>query len=444
MNKNKIIFAIIWVILFILIIFAALNLRSSSEPNVQNANSAWGFNIWMVWDESSNLDDFLAEFKTANPRYASKTNINIETFSDYESYFYALVSAFSKWQWPDMFTLNNSEQSLLEDNIIGIDPTLISPSDFRKAYKWVFSDDLISRTGDGIEFLKWIPVWYESLWVFYNRRYFKAADFDSWTSLWSAIGKLYDKNKWELVPLGLWAVDATVHAGDIFTQMLTSSSDGGLDTLWTQAISQALKTYESYGDISWDNAYNSLSSRNLWKNNLDLFSLWEVAAVIWYPRTLRDIDEKWYKKTFLLATPFPSYVWTDHKTLINYDYFVINKNSNDVDFALDLLQFMITDQWAEDYLEAFPYYLPAKISLEDDMLEEKIDDNYNLVYKDFYDRDSILTSFNTGIKQIYDREILTVISDPSLSQSRFNTMKSSLLCKASKALTLENLSWKCN
>ena len=55
---------------------------------------------------------------------------------------------------------------------------------------------------------------------------------------------------------------------------------------------------------------------------------------------------------------------------------------------------MTTDRGAEEYLDIFTHYLPAKISLEDDMLEEKIDDNYNVVYKDFYDRDSLLVSFN--------------------------------------------------
>ena len=444
MNKNKIIFAIIWAVLVVLMILAALNLRSSSGPRTVNTNTGDAFNIWIVWDQKTDFDEFIREFKVANPAYANKVNINVESFSDYDSYFYSLVSAFSKWQWPDMFTMNNSETSVFEDYIIGIDPSIVSPSDFRKVYRWVFSDDLIVRTGDGVEFLKWVPVGYESLWIFYNRRYFKADDFDSWTSLWSAVSKISIKNKWDLIPLWFWSAIGTVHAVDIFTQLLALGWDVGLDGISTQSISQALQTYESYGDARGDNAYNLLLSRNSGKDNLDLFSLWEVAAVIWYPRTLKTIDEKWYKSTFLLATSFPSYGWSDHKTLINYDYFVINKDTKDVDFSLDLLQYMMTDEWAEDYLDIFTDYLPAKISLEDDMLEDKVNDDYNVVYKDFYDRDSILTSFNTWIKQIYDREVLSILSDTESSQSRFNALKSSILCKASKALTLENLSWKCN
>ncbi len=442
MNKNKIIFAILWAILLVILILLALNLRSS-EPTRTNVNSGEVFNIWILQDKREDFDEFLRKFKEANPAYANKSNIVVESFSDYDSYFYSLVAAFSRWEWPDLFTLNNSERSVLEDNIIGIDPLLISPSDFRKMYKWVFSDDLISRTGDGLEFLKWIPVWYESLWVYYNRRYFKSSDFESWTALWSAVTDISERNSWDLVPLWLWKSDATLHAWDIFTQILALNGDTDLGAVSNQTIGQALQIYEWYADERGDNWFNRLLGANPDKNNLDLFSLWDVAAVIWYPRTLQSIDEKWYRSTFLLATPFPSFAWVDHKTLINYDYYVINKNTEDTSFAIDLLSYMMTDDWATEYLDIFTHYLPAKISLEDDRLEKKVNENYNIVYKDFYDRDSLLVSFNTGIKQIYDKEILPILSDSTNALARFNSLSSSVMCKAGKALTLENLSGIC-
>jgi len=442
MNKNKIIFGILGAILVIILLLLALNLRST-EPTRTTVNNSDAFNVWILQDKSEDFDEFLRKFRESNPKYTNKTNINVETFSDYDSYFYSLVAAFSRWEWPDLFTLNNSEISVLEDNIIGIDPLLISPSEFRKMYKWVFSDDLISRTGDGLEFLKGIPVWYESLWVYYNRRYFRATDFESWTALGSAVSELSERNSGELVPLGLGKSDATVHAWDIFTQLLALGGDADLGSLSSQTIGQALQIYEWYADERGDNRYNGLLWSNPDKNNLDLFSTWDVAAVIWYPRTLESIDEKWYRNTFLLATPFPSFAWTDHRTLINYDYYVINKDSQDTWFAIDLLTYMMTDEGASQYLDIFTHYLPAKISLEDDRFEKKINENYNVVYKDFYDRDSLLVSFNTGIKQIYDKDILPILSDDTNSISRFNRLSSSVICKAGKALTLENLSQKC-
>jgi hypothetical protein len=61
---------------------------------------------------------------------------------------------------------------------------------------------------------------------------------------------------------------------------------------------------------------------------------------------------------------------------------------------MDLLHFMTTEDGIEDYLDNFPYYIPALTSLENEFMEKKIDDNYNVVYKDFYDRSTDLSSFD--------------------------------------------------
>ena len=95
MNKNKIIFAIIGAIFLVVLILLALNLRST-EPTRTNVNTGEGFNIWLLQDEVEDFNEFLRKFKESNPQYANKTNINVESFSDYDSYFYSLVAAFSR------------------------------------------------------------------------------------------------------------------------------------------------------------------------------------------------------------------------------------------------------------------------------------------------------------------------------------------------------------
>lgn len=95
MNKNKIIFAILGAIVVVILLLLALNLRSS-EPTRINANTGNSFNIWILQDKSEDFNEFIRKFKEANPTYANKTNIVVETFSDYDSYFYSLVAAFSR------------------------------------------------------------------------------------------------------------------------------------------------------------------------------------------------------------------------------------------------------------------------------------------------------------------------------------------------------------
>lgn len=95
MNKNKIIFGILGAILVIILLLLALNLRST-EPTRTTVNNSDAFNIWILQDKSEDFDEFLRKFRESNPKYTNKTNINVETFSDYDSYFYSLVAAFSR------------------------------------------------------------------------------------------------------------------------------------------------------------------------------------------------------------------------------------------------------------------------------------------------------------------------------------------------------------
>jgi len=63
---------------------------------------------------------------------------------------------------------------------------------------------------------------------------------------------------------------------------------------------------------------------------------------------------------------------------LNYNYFVINKDTTQLDLANDILLYLSSDKGVEKYLSYFKYYLPALSSLESDKLEEKIDENYSV------------------------------------------------------------------
>ena len=63
LNKNKIIFWAIWVILltFILLIFLNLNNKGSNIVDTSWTNT---LTVWTVWDDSQNTVDFINDFKS--------------------------------------------------------------------------------------------------------------------------------------------------------------------------------------------------------------------------------------------------------------------------------------------------------------------------------------------------------------------------------------------
>jgi hypothetical protein len=449
MNKNKLIFSIIgWVILLLIIIIV---LTANGWKNPTNINTqVKDFKIWVIWDNNNDFLNLITDFKTIYPKYKT-SNISIESFSDYEEYSYALSSAIASWEAPDIFVLNNNEKdSMFNGQISWLNPEIFNPNDFRTKMKWVFSDDLITTYNEWEEekeILKWIPVWYEALWIFYNWRYVNDSDLSYISWLNSLIAEIR-KQKPNFTPIWIWNGSTVFDAADIVTQffMLESWVDKINDIVWNK-LKEPLWTYLYFWDESSDNSYNSkfVELKTLWNDNLDLFSKWEIFMVVWYPRMIKQIDENWYSSNLLRASPFPHYFAWEWKTLINYNYFVINKDTSYYDLSNDFLSYLISDNWAWNYLSKFKYYLPALLSLESDKLEEKIHDDYKIVLKNFVDKenDYLLSSFDKWIKNIYDRNIISILDNSTNYESEFMKFRSKLICQTKKIVNLENLSQDC-
>jgi hypothetical protein len=179
------------------------------------------------------------------------------------------------------------------------------------------------------------------------------------------------------------------------------------------------------------------------QNNLDLFSKGKTFMVVWYPRMIQKIAEKWYSKTFLLASTFPQYYSGNQKLSMNYNYFVVNKDSQNVQASQDILNFMTTDIWAEEYLKQFPYYFPALLSLEEDALERKIHNDFNIVLSDFYNPEAELISFDKGIISEFNKNIIPVLDNSTNYLDAFQGFLTNLKCKTRKIINLEWLSKTC-
>ncbi len=442
MNKGKIMFLIIWIVIIWIIFSIVLDLKSDKNPRKIVKRNTKTFVVWTLWDDKTKFQNFISEFKKSNNKYET-INFVVENFANYEEYFYSLTSAFNKGVWPDVFVLNWNEKSVLQDQSLYIEPSVISSNDFRKKYKWVFSDELIYKAKNNKEYIIGVPVWYETLWIFYNRRYFNSSNLKTWEWVNEIIYKLSDKNT-NIIPLWIWNWSTVAYSYDILTQFFLLDWVKSIYKLAWKNISQAFLLYQKYWDIKYENGYNSLLPISSNKNNIELFSHDKIAAIIWYPRMLFDIDKYGYGKNFLLASPFPRYlIWWSDYTFVNYNYFSINRDSINTSLWIDLLKYMTTKEWASVYLNNFPYYLPALIELEPYIMEEKILDKYNIIYKDFFNSNTELKTFNKWIKSIYDNEVIKLLDKERNNQKSFENFKSKLACITKKALELKNLSVTC-
>lgn len=447
MNKNKIIFAIIWVILVIWIILVILNLKKTSDTST--TKSAWVLNIWTIWDKAESFNKVVEAFKKANKEYDWQ-EVKVESFWSYDDYFYSLNSAIISGKAPDIFVMNNNEKhSTFSEQVVWISPDTVNPNDFRKKYKWVFADDLIISNWEWdkkSEYLLWIPVWYEALWIYYNRKYVKESELSSISSLNNLVAEL-KSSKPDITPIWIWNGSTVYWVSDILTQFLMLESwVSSLDNVSWDKLKQWLAWYMIYWDVDWDNAYNKKMEElnKSSQTSLDMFSKWETFMVVGYPRLIEEIQKKWFSKNFLLASVFPHYVTWDWKALINYNYFVINKDSKNQALANKFLWYLVSDAWATEYLKNYKYYLPALLSLESDKLQEKINDDYNIILWNFLSSDYELSSFDKWVKNIYDKDIISILDNPSWYEEAFKKFRAGILCKAKKISTLESLSTSCD
>ena len=452
MNKNKIIFWTIWVLLLALILWGVSLLNKSTDQIKNPKNTAvWAVNIWILDDNKTKFNDIINDFKAKNKSFAT-TTINIESFSNYADYYNTLSTSFIVGKSPDVFVLNNNEEPIFLEQVDAISPTEIDPNNFRKWFLQFFWDDLIQSapitTEQGekkVEFLVWIPAGYETLWLFYNRRYVQAKDVTSWAAINSVIKTIKEKNS-DVTPIALWNGSTVPYAADIITQFFLLDGLTGLDKTEGNKMKQGLSSFMVFWDEAGDNAYNKKipELREKWKNALDLFATDEVSMVAGYPRMLQEVAKRWFKKSFLSVAPFPNYFLSDGKTLVNYNYFVVNKNSRAIKVGQAFIKYLASEAGQKKYLETFPYYLPAQIALESERLWEKVDPNYSVVLKDFVRDDTVKSSYNKWLKALYDEEITRVLDDSENYIAWFEKMKKTLVCKILKITKFQNLSSDCN
>lgn len=441
-NKNKIIFWIIWVVFVICIItifFVLFQVSKKSNTTTNNSN----FTIWTLYNKDS-FNKYIDEFKSQNEKYKN-TTFNIVSFINYDEYFNTLIWAFLSWKTPDMFVVNNNDSNFFIEQITGIHPDYINPDDFRKNHDIVFSQDLIQTIpveDKEVEFLIWVPLWYEVLWIFYNFRELIWKNLSTWWYINEIIKENREiKNK---ATIWIWNWSKVSLVSQIITQFFLLDNIISLDqNTWnSNSIKSSLSSYVRFWDINDNNKFNNFLSWN--KTDLDLFSAWEIQMVLWFPKMLEEIDKKWFKKNFLRAEKFPTYIENTWKLLINYNYFVINKNTLNYDLASELAVYFNSDIWQKKYLELFPYYFPSNITLLNDRLEENLKSWYSIKYKDFYNSNLELTTFNKKYRTIYDKEIISILDNSTNFVELFEIFRKRILCISNKMINQENLDKICN
>jgi ABC-type glycerol-3-phosphate transport system substrate-binding protein len=442
MSKKKMIFlSILWVVVFTIIVVIMVMTSNSKKNSIWTKKVSNNFKIWILNDSKDNFSSFIEDFK--NFSWNKNFSATIESFNDYEEYNKTLASAIIKWEAPDLYMLNNNEKSIFLESATWIDPNIISPDEIRSYFKPFFWDDLILSSDDDekTEFLLWVPFWFETLGLYYNRKVWDIKKLTSFTKMQQLIEDKKESNPW-IVFLWIGRWNTVENSEDIITQFIMSRWVSNISSINSQDIKSAFSEYFDYA--SWENGYIKAENR-LYKSsrtNLDYFADWKIYTIFGYPSMLEKISNIGFSKWLLWVVNFPEFI-NEWNTLVNYNYFVLNKDSQNKEVAYDFLKYLFSEEWEKAYLKHFKNYIPARLSVYSELKDRKINDNFNVKLKNFYNSEANYSSFDKWLKWIYDKEIIEFLDNEAWYLEKMLKFWLKMKCKVSKIIKLENLSKTC-
>jgi len=403
--------------------------------------------IWGLWDESEVYDKLIAQFKGLHPNVKE---IVYKKFpcNETECYDYLreVVQGLAAGKGPDIFMINNTWVPAQKDKMLALDtvndildkqeqPKIMTLRDFGETFVPVAKKDLVSKDADGVERIYGVPLWIDTLAVFYNRDLFNIAglapppknwtwqqfrpenaSFESYASKMTSIDQYgnikragaaigYGKNV-DRAPDILFALmmqmGSPIVGSDwlaVFNNRMTSN-DG---TTFSPGES-ALAFYTKFSDKS-QTAYTW--NKEMW-NSVDLFYSGQVGMMINYSHRIQTIQAKAPNLNVGIA-PLPQ-IREDSKPVnfASYWAFAVSKQAQATDQkAIECWNFLkfVTDQpQSEQYTTK-----TQKVSPRLDLIQKQKEDQWLGVFADqALSADSFPEANNARIGTIFQDAIDSV------------------------------------
>ena len=438
MNINKIVFAVLGVIILILIIMLVIQLNRGTT-STQTVRQSWDFNIWITGKSTSKFEDVINDFKDAYSRYAN-VRIGLESFSDPQIYTKTITSALWAGIAPDIFLLNNREFSPLQNYISGIDPTSVNPNDFRRDFHPVFSEDLITRANDS-DVLIWIPAWFQVPALVYNRRnYPRSSELWDWWRLTVEMQSSAERSG--IPPLAIWVGSTITRNSWIILSLLAQEWVWEIDEVQNTHTRQAFNRYRSLWLIG-NETYIELVRNDTLSSDIERFARWEVASALVYPKDIARIADIWFQSNMLFVSPFPLSEWKRDAIAIDYDYFVIQKNTWNIQLAKDFMAYIASDRGQRVLAETFPDYISAHSWLALEFAEKAVHPWFNVIQRNFLRDQTELISFWVWSNDVFENGLQDILDRENAFDSWFQILKSRISCILGKYQDFENLSSAC-
>jgi ABC-type glycerol-3-phosphate transport system substrate-binding protein len=464
MSPKKIIFFVIAGIILIALMIGAWKL---SNTNKEETASLESLEIWVLSDETEWYAGIVEGFKKAYPEYKN-TAINFKKFGAYSDYKQALLSVLADNAGPDIFMVQAGKDSLLESKIEPIPDGAINIDDILKRFDPVFFAWLIEEVKNEEEksttsYIRWIPLGYETLGIFYNKWLFPNAP-----TTWAELDKYTIENqRKETLPVALGMSSRYIQNGNDIISLFFLY--GWVDSyLWFSDGSNLLERYLGYRNINqdWVNPEESVSEDNLTigaiedamseenTTTTDLFIEEKIGMIFGYPSLIRELEKAKKRagssagNSLILTAPMlKNSLDKPIETIAQYTYFGISKATKHPNDALAFLNYLTTEEAQAKYLESFPYYIGAQTSFHENQKNTALSKEFwRTRLWSFMDIEQKATVFNYWIWSDFEDGMVKIIDrmDNIDINKELWALGKKIQCRLDQVIFQKNLGTNCS
>ncbi len=333
------------IIIFFMIFAGILPGRNSSAP----ANVTLEF--WGVEDDNAIWRDTGEDLKKKYPHIA----VNYQRF-DRESYEETLINRLAEGKGPDVFFLKNSWVIKHRDKIFPLPQQTFgyTTRDFRREFADVAGEDIITKEGQ----ILGLPLYIDTLAVFYNKDIFNTAGVASfpqtWDELLETVKKVTRKDTEGRIVRGGLALGGARNIEQFFeilSAVILQDGDLIIDNAYPKVnleerSKEAVQFYLSFANPLSQNFSGNLGS----KNSLDALADGSVAMAIGFSQDINRIRAKNPHLNLGIA-PLPQVKDATDKNYGSYYFPAVSKLSRNPEAAWQFLFYIASRDASGKYLE---------------------------------------------------------------------------------------------
>lgn len=228
-------------IILTLIIGAFVGCTKKTTTTTTVKKDAIELTYYRLFDDEDIFEPLIRAYESEN----THVTINYRKFTDPEQYLDLIINELAEGEGPDIFSMHNTWFTQHRKKLTPVPSTLITTEDFNNVFVSVTGDDLVIPDQTGTEQIYGLPMYVDTLALYYNQDHFEDAvpsrgkPASTWEELQEDVYKLTKSDnsfeRFEVAGIAMGRADNILRAIDILYLLMIQFGTEFYDEAFTEA-----------------------------------------------------------------------------------------------------------------------------------------------------------------------------------------------------------------